>query len=257
MTYPTAISQVKRFHAPISLVRGQAFDKTFTWYQDGAPVDLTGYTAVFSIYAGLSDRDGNVLLTSFSGTFPSPRSSGDVSFHLSSASVEALFAAFAYFKGHYHLVLTKAAVDYTLIKGPIRLLSALDGTADTVTVASDDWVATSVTDKIYFLIGPPGLAGSAIDAYTEKSAAYYADFSVDKRIGVNAASGNTPLYLPVAIPANKGKTLIIQKLDSTAYEVHVESQLGQPIGSYGSLFIISYEEDTYEFTSTGSGYTVT
>lgn len=106
--------------------------------------------------------------------------------------------------------------------------------------------------------GPQGVPGGSggVAGYRTKDADYYIDLTQDSFVAVNASNGNVTIYLPVSSSSNAGLAVTIKKTDSTIYTVIVSTQNGQQIDGDSSTFILDDEDETYIFTSSGSGYSI-
>lgn len=104
--------------------------------------------------------------------------------------------------------------------------------------------------------GPPGPPGDSSFDYKEVSATYYASFSTDSVIGGNAIDGTFPIILPISNSSNLGRSIKFKKVDLTDNAVNLTTQEGQTIDSFGTVFALTFPEESYTLTSTGSGWKI-
>lgn len=63
-------------NVPITIHEGGTYDKTFRWEIDGTPVDLTGYTARFSVRAKLTSSTALISASTATTTWSADGDSG-------------------------------------------------------------------------------------------------------------------------------------------------------------------------------------
>ena len=68
--------QCLKANIPITIIEGGTYDKTFRWEIDGTPVDLTGYTARFSVRTKLSASAALISATTATTTWSADGDSG-------------------------------------------------------------------------------------------------------------------------------------------------------------------------------------
>jgi len=68
--------QCVKANVPITIIEGGTYDKTFRWEAGGSVVDLTGYTAAFSVRTKLTSATAVISITTAASSWSADADSG-------------------------------------------------------------------------------------------------------------------------------------------------------------------------------------